>query len=146
MQIASPITIATASSPYSARDANDVVSPTKLLELARNRFEVAYATLRIGGDASVPTSDVTVLALNQVAAGVASLRSVLVPSAPFELRERAATSISNAAVATDLLRRYHAAAVEFDGHPPTRDQLDPVIRMTIDAARARLQLIIGSLH
>jgi hypothetical protein len=149
VQIASPISIAATPTPLGTvgtLDTNDVVSPTRLLELARDRFELSLASLGMRGRGNAPSGHVTVLALNQVEAGVRSLRSVLVPTSTFELRARAASAIDQAKVATDLLRDYLFETVEFGERPPKLAELSTVARLALDAAKARLQLIIGTLH
>lgn len=112
MRIVNPnIAAAMSQSPYVAQFAMDLVSPSRLFDLAATRFEAALATSRIGGPRTSPSSIVTVLAMHQADTGLRTLKSISVPSTPFQVRTRAARAIDHARQGIDLMRQYHAAVV-----------------------------------
>ena len=124
---------------YEPTQAADMVPPSRLFELARARFETAIATTRIAGSRMSPSPIVAVMAIQQAEQGVRSLKSVLVPSTPTDVRTRAARAVEYATTGIDLLRRYHAAIIGLGDAAHRNEDLPASTLELILDARAQLQ-------
>ncbi len=139
MRIATPNTAAS----YSPFDAKDLVSPSRLFELAAIRFEAAIATSQIGGPNTSPSAIVTVMALQQVQSGLNSLQSINVPSTAWDVRNRATRSIDQARQSVDLLRRYHASVASLGDGAHRNDMLPRETIALLEAGRMHLRTAIS---
>jgi hypothetical protein len=143
VRIANPNIAILQQSPYGAQLAADLVSPSRLFELAATRFEAALATSRIGGPRTAPSAIVAVLALQQADSGLRNLKSVNVPSTPFDVRTRAARASDAARHGIDLLRRYHEAVIGRGDRPHDLDTLPTSTIALLDESRLHLRTAIA---
>ena len=117
----------------------DVVQPSRLFAMARARLVGAEATLAIGGPDGAPSAVHAVIAMSQLDSGINTLKSALVPTTPFHVRDRASMAIEHAKHATDLLRGYHSAVLDLGDGPLQRATMPTWAVSYLDAARQRLQ-------
>lgn len=139
MRIATPISM-NAASPL---DVFDLVSPSRLFEMAASRFEAALATSTIGGPGTSPSAIVAVMASQQVRAGINTLQSIIVPSTPFEVRTRATRAIDHARRAVELLGQYHASVVGRGDGAHRNETLPPQTVRALEAGRLNLRSAIS---
>jgi hypothetical protein len=140
VRIATPNIAAAATKPF---DSFDLVSPSRLFELAATRFDAALATSTIGGPDTSPSAMVAVMAMQQVQSGLNSLQSINVPTTPWDVRTRAARAIDQAHQAVDLLRQYHAEVVGLGDHAHGNDTLPPLTLGLLESGRLHLRLAIS---
>lgn len=120
-------------------DTYETVPPSRLFELAATHFDAAIATSRIGGPRTSPSAMVTVLALHQAETGAGNLSSINTPSAPHEVRERAASALDTAQRAIALLRSYLADVVGRGDKPIASYTLPEATRQKLTHSRALLR-------
>jgi non-canonical (house-cleaning) NTP pyrophosphatase len=126
-------------SPSNATTSNDVVSPSKLLTLARERFDVALRVIGTSEATWVPTALSASVGIREATSGIGTLQSVLVPSTPWGIREIAAGAMNRAKQALTLLEQYRMAMGPRGDGSFNRTDLAVRELALIDGARSNLR-------
>ncbi|MCW2921318.1 MAG: hypothetical protein JWL76_1192 [Thermoleophilia bacterium] len=142
MRIATPH-IAAAYGPTDASESFDLVSPSRLFQLAAIRFEAAIATSRIGGPNTAPSAIVAVMALQQAQSGLNILQSINTPSTPFATRIHAERALDHTRHAIVLLNQYHASVAPLGDAAHRRDSLPSETLSLLDDGRRELDTAIA---
>lgn len=138
MQLA-PTTAAVVT-PYSSHASTDVVSPTRLMTIAKERFNVALRIIGTGDTSYAPTALAASTAISEATKGVGALQSMLVPSTPWGPRQRGSASMTAAKRALTQLEQYRASVVQFGERPLDRSSLPVGLLAALDIARSSMRL------
>lgn len=138
MRIA-PATTTAVVLPSTATASSEVVPPSRLLGLARERFEVALRIIGGGESPWVPTSLAATVGIREAKAGIGTLQSVLVPSTPWGPRSIAAAAMTRARQALTLLEQYRIAVAPRGEGTYTRADLAVGELALLDGARSNLR-------
>jgi hypothetical protein len=117
----------------------DVVSPSKLLSIACERFALALRIVGSNETPYVPTALAASVAIREATSGIGALQSVLVPSTPWGPREIAAAAMTQAKRALTQLEQYREVMGPRGERSWTRADLDPGTLVLLDTARASLR-------
>ena len=134
-----PATTTAVVTPSNATASTDIVSPSKLLGLARERFEVALRIIGGGDSPWVPSALAATVGIREATAGIGTLQSMLVPSTPWGPRSIAAAAMTRAKQALTLLEQYRTAMGPRGDGSYTRSDLAIGELALLDGARSNLR-------
>jgi hypothetical protein len=95
----------------------EVVSPTELFELATTHLGRALEQIGTEDDATAPDSVLALTAAGEAFAGMRILQAAMVPTTPFQQRERALQALGDVQAGVDLLDAYAGQVRDFGPGP-----------------------------
>jgi hypothetical protein len=128
--------------PTQSREPFDVVPTSRLLELAKDRFNVAFRIVGTGDTAYVPTTLATTTAIHEATNGVGALQSVLVPATPWGPRQMASSAMTQVKRALIQLEQYRNQIAAFGERSLERADLPVGTLALLDNARSSLRSAI----